>query len=65
MSKYTLRKSINRAFTNKLVDNYLIRQQEGKLEEYAKAQVVALEEGDLDEVEKIEGKISELLTEKI
>lgn len=65
MGKYTLRKSINRAFTSSLIDNYIIRQQEEKLAIYAKAQAVALEEGDIEEVEKIEKKISELLTDKI
>jgi hypothetical protein len=65
MSKYTLRKSINRAFTSSLIDNYIIRQQEEKLAIYANAQSVALEEGDIEEVEKIEKKISALLTDKI
>lgn len=31
MSKYTMRSSINKAYSNKLVSNYLKRQQEGKL----------------------------------
>ena len=65
MSKFTMRRSINRAFSNQLVSNYIIRQQEEKLEIYAKAQAVALEEGDIEEVEKIEKKIAELLTDKI
>lgn len=51
-----MRKGINRAFSNQLVNNYILRQQEEKLEIYAKAQAVALEEGDLEEVEKIEKK---------
>lgn len=61
MSKHVLRQGINRTFSNRLVDNYLIRQQKEKLEIYAKAQFVAMEEGDLEEVEKIEKKISDLL----
>lgn len=61
MSKYTLRQGINRTFSNNLANNYLIRQQKEKLEIYAKAQFVAMEEGDLEEVEKIEKKISDLL----
>ncbi len=61
MSKYTLRKSIDKAFTNKLVNNFIISQQEGRLETYLKAQRVAEEEGDIEEFEKIEKKISEVL----
>lgn len=61
MSKYTLRQGINRTFSNNLANNYLIRQQKEKLEIYAKAQFMAMEEGDLEEVEKTEKKISDLL----
>jgi hypothetical protein len=60
-----MRKSINRAFTSQLVNNFIIRQQEEQLEIYARAQAVALEEGDHEEAEKIEAKISKLLTSKI
>lgn len=65
MSKYTLKKSINRAFSHKLIDGFIIRQQEEKLEEYYKAQAVALDNKDFKEAERVEQKISELLTEKI
>jgi len=47
------------------VNNFIIRQQEEQLEIYARAQAVALEEGDHEEAEKIEAKISKLLTSKI
>lgn len=65
MSKYTMRKSINRAFSQQLVSNYIIRIQAEQLERYTVAQSIALEEGDLEEVEILEKKISELITEKI
>lgn len=65
MSKYTMRRSINRAFSSQLVDNFILRQQEEQLEIYAKAQAVALEEDDHEEAERIEKKIAKLITSKI
>lgn len=66
MSKYTLRKSINRAFTSSLVDNFIARQQEEKkIIEYTLAQEEALNNKDFEKAESIEKKISGLLTDKI
>lgn len=65
MSRYTLRRGINRAFTSSLVDSFIIKQKEEKVAEYALSQEEALNKGDFEKAEDIEKKISELLTDKI
>jgi len=63
MSKHIARQSIKHSFSQIAVSSFLLKREQERFEIYSRAQFIALEEGDLEEVAKIEEKIKRLILE--
>lgn len=61
MSKHIARQSVGRTFKQQLVGNYLLRREHERFEKYSQQLEIALEEGDLAEVARLENKIQSLI----